>query len=689
MTVLAVSGVAIATPSAHSPAPTPSTLFATSQNREFVPGELIVRFESGVRDAVRASILRDEGATLKEQLPLSGVVVVKLAPAEPVLTAVRGFELRDEVRYAEPNWLHRISAIPNDPRFGGLWGLNQSSDADIDAPEAWNVTAGNPGIVVAVVDSGVAYQHPDIAPNMWPGIGRDFVDEDATPYDYNGHGTHVAGTIGAVGNNGLGVTGVNWDASIMALRAGDASGSLATTDIVQSFNYACENGARIVNGSFGGSGAAQTMYNAIVSPACSSTLFVIAAGNDNVDNDLVPQYPCNYHLSGVYGPGAPNIVCVAATDENDTRADFSNYGDQSVHLAAPGRNILSAWPSFQTIWGPDGFDDASGPLFDARWGDRTSTPDDQQWGRSATIMDSGTHSLTDSPTGLYAANSLTTIRRLAPFSLTGQSGCRAFYDIRLDTEFGFDSFLVLTGTTTMTTTLAGGAWGSTGGAFIPFDTDLSVMDGVGTVYLRLGLESDDIVNDDGVYIDDLYVACLNNLGETYETISGTSMATPHVAGVAALALAENPALNVGQLKSQLLAGIDILPSLSGLVATSGRLNACRALIGCGAASPPQPTPAPPTPPQPSPPPAPPPPAAPPPPRPPAVVRCVVPNVKGKTVRTARTTLTRRRCRLGRVTRTYSAKMRLGRVVSQSRRPGARLPRGTRVNVVVSRGKRRR
>ena len=636
MTVLAVSGVGIATPSARTPASPNSRLFSTNQKREFVPGEVIVRFKSGASEAARVSTFRDEGAAVGTPLPLRNTFVAKLPAGASVQGAAQDFEQHTNVQYAEPNWVYRISAAPNDPRFGELWGLNQPSDADIDAPEAWNVTAGNPGVVVAVVDSGVAYQHPDISPNMWPGIGFDFVDEDATPYDYNGHGTHVAGTIGAAGNNALGVTGVNWDVSIMALRAGDASGSLATDDIVQSFNYACSNGARIVNGSFGGSGVSQTMYNAIVSPACASTLFVIAAGNDNVDNDLVPQYPCNYHLPGVYGSGAPNIVCVAATNENDQRADFSNYGDQSVHLAAPGSNILSAWPAYQTIWGPDGFDDASDPMFDARWGDRTSTSGDQEWGRSTTIKASGTHSLADSPTGLYADDSLTTIRRLAAFNLVGQSGCRVFYDIRLDTEFGFDSFFVLTGTTTTTTTPAGGAWGTTDGAFISFDTDLSVMDGEETVYLRLGLESDATINDDGVYIDDLYVACLSNLGDTYETISGTSMATPHVAGVAALALAENPALNVGQLKSRLLAAVDVLPSLSGLVSTAGRLNACKALVGCSAASPPQPTPPQPSPPSPSPPP---PPAAPPPPRPPAVVRCVVPNVKGKTVRTARATLT--------------------------------------------------
>jgi subtilisin family serine protease len=632
-------------------------------------------------------VLSDEGATLKQELPLPGAVLVRVPQSESVTNAADAFEQHAGVLYAEPNWIYHTSAIPSDPSFGLLWGLNQPSDADIDAPEAWDVETGDPSVIVAVVDSGVAYGHPDIAPNMWPGIGYDFVEEDNTPFDYNGHGTHVAGTIGAQGNNSLGVTGVNWDVSIMALRAGGPSGSLEVTDIVEAFNYACANGARIVNGSFGGTGVSQTMYDAIVAPGCANTLFVFAAGNDGEDNDNVPHYPCNYHRPGIYGVGAANIVCVAATNEGDLVTDFSNYGDQSVHLAAPGQDILSTWPAYQTIWGPDGFDDTTDPVFDARWGDRTFTGGAPQWDRTTTFKDSGTHSLTDSPAGNYLNSSLTTIRRLAPFSLAGEMGCRAFYDLRLDTELGFDPLLVFTGTTTATTTEAGGWWGSSGGEFFPLDTNLSMMDGQGTVYLRLGLESDSIINFDGAYVDDLYVGCLNLPGAAYEAISGTSMATPHVAGVAALALGQNPGLTVAQLKGRLLSAVDVLPSLAGLVSTGGRLNACKTLIGCVLSSPPPPTP--PLPPPPLPPSPPPPPRPPPPPvRPPGLVRCVVPNVKGKTLRTARTVLTRRRCRLGRVTRAYSARVRRGKIVRQSRRPGARLPRGTRVNVVVSRGRRR-
>ena len=691
----------------------PATLTAIFADREFVPGELIVRFKPGISAASRTTVIRDEGGRLGQPLPLPGTVLVRLSSGESPAAAADAFEQHGEVVYAEPNRIYHVSAAPNDPRFPDLWGLNQDSDVDIDATDAWDRETGDPSVIVAVVDSGVAFDHPDIAPNRWvnndpPGngdedgngkpddtFGWDFVQEDNTPYDYNGHGTHVAGTIGAQGNNSAGVTGVNWDVQLMSLRAGDAEGSLETTDIVKAFAYACAEGARVVNGSFGSSGVSQSMYNAIVSPGCANTLFVFAAGNDGVNNDLVPQYPCNYHRPGGYGAGAANVVCVAATTDLDELADFSNYGVASVHLAAPGADILSTWPAYQTILPSDGFDDPVESIFDARWSDRIDTMGAPPWGRTTLVKDSGTHSLTDSPSGNYANNSTTTIRLLAPLGLGLRIGCKVSYDLLLDT-LGSDWFLVRVGSTTEATTIAGGWSGFSNGEFIPLSTDLSVIEGAPIIWLRLALESSPTFASDGVYVDDLSVACLDHTTYELDSISGTSMASPHVAGVAALALAQNPALTTAELKTRLLSAVDPLPQLVGAVSTGGRLNACRSLVGCVPSSPtpPPPPPVDPPPPPVDPPPPPIPPAAPPPPPPPPpvvrppVARCVVPNVKGKTVPAARTALARARCALGRVSRAYSRRVGKSRIISQSRRAASRHPRGTRVNVVVSRGRRR-
>jgi subtilisin family serine protease len=324
----------------------PGTAYS-SQPSSYAPGELLVRFGSSTSPSARADVLADHGATVVERLPLSGLVLVRLEPGTSVAAAERALERRVEVRYAQPNHLYRIAATPNDPSFPSLWGLQT-----IQAPAGWDLTTGSDAVTVAVVDTGIAYTHPDLQANIWlnddpvDGVdndangrvddlrGWDFVSGDNNPADDNDHGTHVAGTIGARGNNGQGVTGVNWSVKLMALKAGDGDGTFAEAWIVQAFRYACANGARVINGSFGGPGFPQTILDAI--NACPGTLFVFAAGNDATNNDFVPAYPCNL---------APaNVVCVAATTTADALAPFSNRGANTVDLAAPGVGILSTVP---------------------------------------------------------------------------------------------------------------------------------------------------------------------------------------------------------------------------------------------------------------------------------------------------------------------------------------------------------
>ena len=301
-------------------------------------------------------------------------------------SGVTQFERTPGVEYAEPNYIAHADAVPNDPRYPTLWGLQK-----ISAPAAWDITTGSSSVKVAVVDTGIATDHLDLASNVVPGY--DFVQGDSDPRDFNGHGTHVAGTIGARGNNGVGVTGVDWVTSLMPVRVLDGDGSGSYADITNGFLYACAQGASIVNASLGGSGYSSVMRDAIAAPACANTLFVVAAGNDGESDDLVPHYPCNF---GAPPDNLPNVICVAATDAADHLASFSNYGTGSVDVAAPGVAIPSSWPAYDTPLYTDGFESLSGWITNAVSG--------VAFGLSS-VRANGLSSAADSPGGNYADNS--------------------------------------------------------------------------------------------------------------------------------------------------------------------------------------------------------------------------------------------------------------------------------------------
>jgi subtilisin family serine protease len=566
------------------------TLARAGASSDYVPGELIVRFRSGATASERSAALSAQGARPSGGLGFR-MTRVKLPAGTSVEQAAEELEADPDVLYAEPNYLRTLSVLPNDPMFGQLYALSQPSDRDIDAPSAWNQTTGSSNVIVAVIDSGVAYGHPDLNGNIWvnndpPGngdddgngfvddtFGWDFVQNDNAPLDFNGHGTHVAGTIGAEGNNGVGVTGVNWDLSLMPLRAADAGGSLEDADIIAAIQYACDNGADVVNGSFGSPSPSMAIASAVTDASCANTLFVFAAGNEGTNleangaaND---SFPCELHRAPAQGGvSAPNVLCIAATGSTDSIAGFSNRGVTAVHLAAPGVNIRSTWPAYSTLPGfPEGYEGSSSS-FNSRWGDRTGGP--PSWNRTTLRKKGGSFSLADSPTTNYPNDASRTIRRLAPLNLAGRAGCFVENWLRLDAEFQFDFFDVLAGTTTGTTTLIGSWTGNTGGSFIRVTDDLSAFDGQATVYLRFGFFSDNAVFFDGAYVDNTTVKCLNQGG-------GTSMSTPHVSGVAALLLADDPTMTVADLKAAILGGVDVVGGLSTHVATSGRLNADRAL----------------------------------------------------------------------------------------------------------------
>ena len=350
-----------------SGAATPAT--AKSPKARTVPGELIVGFEAGVSDAERSQLLRRVGGGEKRRFGRIRGVLVSVSPSrtDAVLAELRRDPL---VRYAEPNYVLETAALPDDPLYNRLWGLSNTGqvvngwpgtpDADADVDAAWSVTTGDAGVVVAVIDTGVDQSHPDLAANTWINAGEDcggcrtdhvdndgngyvddwrgwdFINGDNNPVDDQGHGTHVAGTIGAVGNNGAGIVGVNWNVRLMGLKFLGSDGSGTTADAISAVLYAAANGADVLNNSWAGGDFSQSLLEAIEFADARDALFVAAAGNDGMDNDAVPMYPASYDV--------PNVLAVAASDNGDRHAFFSNFGKRSVDVSAPGVDILSTWP---------------------------------------------------------------------------------------------------------------------------------------------------------------------------------------------------------------------------------------------------------------------------------------------------------------------------------------------------------
>ncbi|MCL2717570.1 MAG: S8 family serine peptidase [Lachnospiraceae bacterium] len=231
------------------------------------------------------------------------------------------------VVFAEPAYLCESYLIPNDPEYRFLWGLNK-----IEAPSAWDYTTGDTNVVVGVVDSGIDYTHLDIKDNLWVSqngfFGWNFADNNSDSIDRTGHGTHVAGTIGAVGNNAIGITGVCWNIKVASLKIGNHAFSIAAG--IAAIDYANKNNISILNNSWGGRDYSNSLKYAI---GQYKGIFVASVGNNGLNNDYYPDYPASYDCE--------NIISVAASDQNNELTSFSNFGAVSVDIAAPGTNILS------------------------------------------------------------------------------------------------------------------------------------------------------------------------------------------------------------------------------------------------------------------------------------------------------------------------------------------------------------
>lgn len=334
------------------------------ESPRYVPNRLLVRVDQSKSKAADLALFRLGAQVVRQYETVQGLVLVKFPSTIDIGRARQQLLTSSSIEYAEPDYLYQASFVPNDPDFAKLWAMNNLGqeggvpDADINAPEMWEHAKGSKDLVIGVIDTGIFYTHPDLADNIWintreiPGNGIDddnngYVDDihginaikkSGDPLDDHGHGTHVSGTIGARGDNGIGVAGVNHIASIAGCKFLDRNGSGSSSDAITCLNYfaqLADSGVPIVatNNSWGGGPYSQALADAIKANEDRGILFVAAAGNDTRDNDSAEAYPANYPFS--------NVISVAAVSNKDEIASFSNYGQHSVHVAAPGVNILS------------------------------------------------------------------------------------------------------------------------------------------------------------------------------------------------------------------------------------------------------------------------------------------------------------------------------------------------------------
>ena len=356
--------------SARAASPQAMAALSKDPGLGYAPDSVLVRFKGSASPAdKRQARSLVNGARIRGYGVVKGLEHMQVGKGQGVERAVERLQQLPFVDYVEPDYVRR--ADTSDTYYGYQWGLNNTGQdiggvtgtagADIDAEGAWTLSTGDPDLVVAVIDSGVEYTHEDLWNNAWINHGEiagdnvdndgngyvddvygwDFFASDADPYDENGHGTHVAGTICAEGNNGRGVSGVAWGCKVMALRFLGPDGGY-TSDAISALEYAVAKGVRLSNNSWGGGGYSQALYDAIDSAAASGHLFVAAAGNGGTDkigddNDVSAHYPSSYDLA--------NVIAVAATDNRDRLADFSNFGAQGVDLGAPGVDIASTMRS--------------------------------------------------------------------------------------------------------------------------------------------------------------------------------------------------------------------------------------------------------------------------------------------------------------------------------------------------------
>jgi len=337
---------------------------------EYVDGEILVEYKKGLSERSKGMIARQVETDRVKKFEDFEIELVELPLDMSVEEGVKKYKFYPKIEVAEPNYYIRLSATtPDDTNFSDLWGLNNTgqavngtsgiSDSDMDAPEAWDTTTGSAGVVVALLDSGIDLDHEDLSGNLWTNSGEtagngtdddgngyvddvdgwDFVNDDNDPNDDNDHGSNMAGIIGAVGDNNKGVCGVSWTVKIMPIKILNVAGTGTVADAISAVNYAADKNVKVMNASWSATSSSAALKSAIED---SGALFVAAAGNDG-DGNEAQGWDIDTAGQEIYpaAEDSSNILAIAAIDQDDALADFSNFGATSVDVASPGKNIYS------------------------------------------------------------------------------------------------------------------------------------------------------------------------------------------------------------------------------------------------------------------------------------------------------------------------------------------------------------
>lgn len=574
---------------------------------KYVSGEVLVKLSSQRSFAVSRQNISDRFSA-RQAIALNdfGLTKVKLRDGLSVADGVEELRRDPSVEFVQPNFIYHLTALPNDTEIGNQWGVKNTNQTvadsayatnnppgvaaigkDMDLATAWDTITDCSSIKVAVIDSGVNYTQEDLTANLWtdnlsyPKYGYDFVDGDIDPMDGNGHGTHVSGTIGAVGNNAKGVAGVCWKAKIMALKVFDATGSGGTTaNIVSAIDFAIAQGAKVINMSLSGSSPDALQEAAILRASNAGIVIVAAAGNGGDDglsdnNDVTPSYPCN--------SAHANVICVAALDQAYALSAFSNYGLTSVDIGAPGTNIVSSWNgAYADVAGLTAF--PSWTFFSANWGSVTCTLS----GVSTAFLGSpGTYC---NGGGAFTNDLLpASIQSTAHFNstvFTGYSSLMWTFDAFVDLDETGDTFAVGYRKVNGNPFATGGNGvvidivdGTSGGFSLPMSYDITACQGANcSLGLYVGTNATQGAAEYGVGVFNMHVKALTVSTSTYDTINGTSMATPHVTGLVAMLRAYNPNYSMADVIASVKGGGVTAAALSGITVTgkaasaSGSLN---------------------------------------------------------------------------------------------------------------------